>query len=577
MRLQDVVPATFYQDYATNRTYLGTDPTAHIIRMSKARYLIQAADSSYPNNLTGCALINVTVRRFASASQKGAVTIEGPDWVVSGCTFTQNHAIGMHLANADKAWIHHNVCTSNGQLGFGHNSSDTTVVEDNDFSWNNTDGYWAADWESGGSKITDSVGGIYRRNRVHHNNGVGAWWDINNKDWEIYQNDIWDNVADGSRYEISYTGHFYENWISGNGLYFQFQKRTPQSPYAMLAVAGLSVNSSPGCVVERNILGPDPLRLIDGIAVHTRGNQNGLSVQARVRTGTMKYGPWDLNNFRGVNNDITLTSYFLPDKGYTTGGQFGETTTGLRTVTQDINTYQAAAKAIVFDFNRYFIDVTTKKRFAYDQTYVDFATYQTRSAAVGNPWEANGSLHVAPRPGIRVISGNDDGHWTSNGTTVYSPIAKPTNRVGDSSAESYALGSWIRVTPRIPQGATIDTAVIEVLVGGQDGGIPGMVIRADLSGNSPQPTSRADVTGRPRASHVVAWNPTTWPAGTWIPSPSVVDIVQELVNRGDWTIDSAITFFLEPAAIGFTTQQQISFRSFDNAPGEAAGFLVTYH
>ena len=595
MRLQDLTSSVvaggdisnrFYQDFDTNRIYVNADPNGHEMRMSRARYLIQSADGSYPNALSGCALQNLTIRRFASKSQLGAATLNGSGWVVDNCLFSGNHAIGLHLANADNAWVHHNQFLSNGQLGMGHNSSDNTIVEDNEFGYNNTDSYWAADWESGGYKCTYSLNNVFRRNKVWKNVGVGAWWDIDNRNPQIYNNDIWDNQADGIRHEISYGGRIYNNWISGNGLYFQFGLRVPASPWGMLAVAGVNINSSPDVEVDGNILGPDPTRLVSvgggaATAVHTRGNQNGVSAQMRAR-GSGGFGPRDLHNLNVHHNDITLTSYYLPDEEYTTGTQFGETVSGLRTQGVDTTLYFSATKNNRYDFNRYFIDVTTKKRFAWNQTYLTFTDWKSQSAAAGNPQEVNGQLLAAPRPGLRVGAGGDDGNWSSpptgsGGVSSYSATVT-ANRVGDFDAADFARSSWVRFTNvQIPQAATIDTGVLELLVGGQSGGIPPMVIRGHLTGNSPPPVNRADVTDRPRTNNQVAWTPTTWPASTWIPSPSIVSILQEIVNRPDWTPGNAITVFLEPAEIGFTVQQQISFKAFDEAPSSAAGLLFTYH
>ncbi|HEX2642599.1 MAG TPA: right-handed parallel beta-helix repeat-containing protein [Thermoanaerobaculia bacterium] len=577
----------FYQDFATNRVYINVDPTGHEVRMSRARYLINTADGGYPNTPVANRLSNLTIRRFASKSQLGAATISGPGWIVDGCTFTGNHAIGLHLTNADGAQVRNNRFHLNGQLGMGHNSSDNTVVEDNEFYANNTDSYWAADWESGGYKATYSLNNIFRRNKIWNNVGVGAWWDIDNRTPQVYENDIWDNQADGIRFEISYGADIHNNWITGNGLYFPYGLRVPASPYSMLAVAGVNVNSSPDVKVHHNIMSPDPTRLVatsisPAAAVHTRGNQNGVGAQMRDR-GSGGYGLRDLHNLDVHDNDVTLTTYFLADiaaQGKTptaTGTEFGATVNGLRTLQVDTTLYYTAAKNNRFYNNTYRVDSASNKRFAWNQTYLTLASVQSTTATTDNPQEVGSVVLTAPRPGIRVAASGDDGTWTSVGTTAYSPTTT-ANLIGDFDATNFGHCAWIRVTGlTVPQGATIDTAYLDILAKGMNGTPPPMTIRAHNSANSPAPTTRTDVSGRPRTFAGVDWAPTAWPVGTWMNSPSVVSVLQELVSRSDWTPGSAVTFLIEPQVIGFSAQQLISFTAWDDPTRAGAGLIYTYH
>lgn len=595
MRLQDLtipvvagddVALRFYQDFTANVIYVNADPSGHEMRMSTARYLLQAADSGYPNALANCALMNVTVRRFASKSQLGAVTLAGSGWEVSNCTFTGNHAIGLHLANADNAWIHGNRFHLNGQLGMGHNSSDNTRVEDNEFYANNTDSYWAADWESGGYKCTFSLNNAFRRNKVWNNVGVGAWWDIDNRDAVVELNDIWDNQADGIRYEISYGAQIRNNWITGNGLYFPYGLRVPASPYSMLAVAGVNVNSSPNVKVHDNMLSPDSTRLVatslaPAAAVHTRGNQNGVGAQMRSR-GNGGFGPRDLNNFESYNNDVTLTGYFLADvaaQGKTptsTGSEFGATVNGLRTLQVDTALYYSAAKANRFYNNTYRLDATTKSRFAWNQTYMSLANVQAAGPA-DNPQEVGSTVTGAPRPGLRVNAGGDDGTWTSVGTTAFTG-STAANLIGDFDGTNFGHCAWIRLTDvQIPQGATIDSAYLEVLAKGQNGATPPMLIRGHNAGDSTAPTTRAGIDARTRTSAQTAWSPSSWPVGTWMLTPSIAAVLQEIVNRLDWVPGNAITFFIEPQTLGFSVQQLVSFTAYDDPSKSSAGLIYTYH
>ena len=48
--------------------------------------------------------------------------------------------------------------TQNGQIGIAHYNSQNVTISNNDITvFNNTDGFWIADWESGGYKTTKFV------------------------------------------------------------------------------------------------------------------------------------------------------------------------------------------------------------------------------------------------------------------------------------------------------------------------------------------------------------------------------------------------------------------------------------
>ena len=76
--------------------------------------------------------------------------------------------------------------------------------------------------------------------------GNGIWFDIGNEDCTVHNCLIVHNDDAGIFYEISYGLHAYDNVIVGNGL--------AGTPGAWGASAGISISSSPNCLVERNLL-----------------------------------------------------------------------------------------------------------------------------------------------------------------------------------------------------------------------------------------------------------------------------------------------------------------------------------
>jgi hypothetical protein len=540
MSVDQVAPDTFYQDYATGRTYLGINPAGHLVEMAK---LPKAFNTLGINNGT---LMNLTVKRFASPAQSAAVVIEGTDWEIAYCTFTENHAIGMHMISSHRSWVHHNNFVKNGQLGMGHYKSHDTVIESNKFDENNTDGFWRADWESGGLKITWSQRTIVRNNSAHANNGVGIWFDIDNVNPDVYGNVCTDNYADGLRFEISFGAKIHDNIISGNG-YRYATEGGRGADTSMFAVAGINVNSSPDVEVYNNTIG---------------ANQNGISLQMRNRgLSASGLGPRDLHNCYVHHNTIEMT----------TGTAFGEGVSGLNTLSVDPDLYYLGEKNNRFDYNNYIVPSITDRKFAWFRTYNTFATFQ----AAGQ--ELNGTIKVAPRPGYRIAAAGHDGHWTMASTSSFIN-AGTSALVGDFDETNYGRAAFLHFKDVIiPQGATIDAAKVEVKAFGIDGTILDMVVYADDTDNSALPVTRTEMNGRPRTTASASWPLTAWINNAWTDSPPLTAIIQEIVNRPGWAPGNDMTIFIQPATIGWTTQKRISFRTYENSPDDGAGLLIDWH
>jgi hypothetical protein len=101
------------------------------------------------------------------------------------------------------------------------------------------------DWEAGGEKLVLSRGVVFEQCQFIENHGVGAWFDIGNEDPDVHNCYFADNEDAGLFYEISYGLHAHDNVFLRNGL--------ADTPGSWGAGAGLSLSSSPGCVVERNL------------------------------------------------------------------------------------------------------------------------------------------------------------------------------------------------------------------------------------------------------------------------------------------------------------------------------------
>jgi len=554
MALANVGSDMFFEDYTANRIYIGTDPTNSTVEMSSTPYAVNST-------VAGVRLSGLTIMHFASPSQQGAVYAKGAAWEIDHCTLYWNHASGVYLANSDSTRVHDNVMTRNGQAGMSHYSSDNTIVENNEFTYNNTDGYWPLDWESAGLKVTFSNGAMIRNNKMLSNNGLGLWFDIDNQGCTADGNLIEDNVSCGIRYEISFDAVIKNNTIRRNGYGHTDPTIRNGNDGSGFATAGININCSSGGYLST-------MGTIDIFGNTVEDNQNGIHVQKRNRgnSGTYPTRAWTTANVKVHDNTITMRGRSNDAYGWGSSGigELGYT---------DDAVYHTQGNS--FYNNKFFVDSLSSLRFRYWNTaYNQMLSYATASAAGFNP---GGSVAVAPRAGFRVTAGVNDGNWSDSGTVSFSNTAT-VNRLGHFSSTDYDRNSYVRIALTIPQGATVDTAVLEVLPSGINGTIPALRIRGEAVDNASAISSRTGLAARPRTTASVDWTPATWSIGTWATTPDLKAIIQEIVNRPGWVAGNYIQLFIEVGVPGWSTQQQINFNAYDGADtAQAAGLVATWH
>jgi parallel beta-helix repeat protein len=310
-----VKAGTFYADYAADAIYLGSDPAGRPVEMAKTSTAIES-------NQPGVTVRGLTIEHFASAAQAGAL-VSGPGWKVRANEVRWNKSVGLMLVNADDARIERNLVHHNGQLGLGQYSSANANVTRNVISHNNTDGFWIADWESGGMKSTRSSGTV-SGNLIQANLGVGLWADVADDGRLISGNRIVANAADGIRFEISRNGTIENNTITGNGF-----GTGRGSGTSLWDGGGINVNTSSNVTVRGNTV---------------IGNVNGIAIQSRTRGE----GPWG----RYLLRDVRVT-------GNTVGMTGGTQATGM---VQNSGA-EVPAGELVFSGNRYQLDRLAAQRF----------------------------------------------------------------------------------------------------------------------------------------------------------------------------------------------------------------------
>jgi hypothetical protein len=198
-------------------------------------------------------------RYAANMAQHGAVVLAGRHDTMEDCVVEAVNASGATFLGQD-AVVRRCVFRDNGQLGFGASRAHRLLFTECLVENNNTKGFDRG-WEAGGDKLVLCRDAVLERSRFVRNRGTGIWFDIGNTNCTVQQCLIADNEDAGIFYEISFRLHAHDNVIVGNGF--------AATAGAWGAQAGISLSSSPGGVVERNLI---------------VGNREGFNFREQTRT-----------------------------------------------------------------------------------------------------------------------------------------------------------------------------------------------------------------------------------------------------------------------------------------------------
>jgi hypothetical protein len=281
----------------------------------------------------------IRFRYAANRAQQGAVQFSGNQLAVEDCVFEYANSSGAEFAGRD---IVVRRCTfqHNGQLGFGANRAHGLLMSGCTVRDNNTKGFERG-WEAGGNKICLTRGAVIEGCTVVENRGDGIWFDIGNEDCTVRNCLIADNEDAGIFYEISYGLHAHDNVIVGNGL--------AGTAGAWGASAGISLSSSPGCRIERNLL---------------IGNKEGFNFREQTRStpridSRKGEAVWNhdnvvCNNVIAYNRDAQTWGWFDVDDDRHWPARMGHKQDGLSleklAITMKDNVYFADAGADLFNW-----------------------------------------------------------------------------------------------------------------------------------------------------------------------------------------------------------------------------------
>lgn len=183
-------------------------------------------------------------RHAANRAQRGMAQFTGANATIADCVFEWANSTGADFLAHDIAVLRC-VFRDNGQQGFKANHADRLRFDGCTIERNNVKNF-PRGWEAGGNKLCNSREVVLENSRFLRNRGCGVWFDITNVDCTVRNCLIADNEDAGIFYEISHGLHAHDNVIVGNGF--------ARNKGAWGANGGICVSSSPGCVIERNLI-----------------------------------------------------------------------------------------------------------------------------------------------------------------------------------------------------------------------------------------------------------------------------------------------------------------------------------
>ncbi len=284
---------TFFVDLEAKRLYVWDEANRDI---SSQRIMVEASvrDTIWTCKGNRVRTSGIRFRYAANHAQQGAVQISGDDNEVEDCVFELTNACGAGF-RGQRIVVRNCIFQYNGQMGFGASRAHGLLMTRCVVRNNNIKGFDRG-WEAGGNKIALTRGAVIENSFFAENRGNGIWFDIGNEKCQVRNCLIADNENAGIFYEISYSLHAHDNVIVGNGLAF--------SPGAWGANAGISISSSPDCVIERNLL---------------IGNKEGFSFREQKRSTPLIGGGseavWNhhetvRNNVFAYNRDAQVWGWF---------------------------------------------------------------------------------------------------------------------------------------------------------------------------------------------------------------------------------------------------------------------------
>jgi Right handed beta helix region len=299
----------FYFDYTNAKIYLADDPRNRKVEATVAAF-------AFESTARDVLIRNVTVEKYASVAQKGAIhASEATGWTIEDCEVRLNSGAGIaigtggHVRDCD---IHHN-----GEIGVAGYGRDIWIEKNR--IWSNNIYGFDYTWQAGGVKIALSDGVKFLGNHVYDNVGPGLWCDIDCRN-VVYDGNLVENNQDiGIFHEISFKAVIRNNVVRHNGR--GYRGWFWRAEIAVAASQDVEVNNNTltvavgGCGV---VLIDQGRRTKDGGEYKTRDNivrNNDSTFEGAACAGGVSDVSFDNENFAIItdgNNNFDDNIYRVP-------------------------------------------------------------------------------------------------------------------------------------------------------------------------------------------------------------------------------------------------------------------------
>ncbi|MBC1499705.1 right-handed parallel beta-helix repeat-containing protein [Listeria weihenstephanensis] len=299
----------FYMDYATNKIYLGDDPTNKEVRASD----LQIALSMDVPKIT---VRGVGIRRYApSVPDLGAVRISEPATgsKLENVIITDSATSGLQISTADVTLQNVTVINS-GLLGIGTNRAHNLKADKLYVANSNLENFNMSPIASG-IKLSRSYSTVISNSKIVDNKSVGLWFDEDCYDATVVNNEISNNMSTGIAFELSSLAKIANNRINNNAGY------------------GLHIFNSDQMEVWNNTLTGSPMSIL--IQQDSRKSEKDRYWAPHVYSKDIS---WYVNNIKISNNILGLPTKMaspwggvvaLRDETYQrTGNQMGVSLNG---------------------------------------------------------------------------------------------------------------------------------------------------------------------------------------------------------------------------------------------------------
>ena len=163
-------------------------------------------------------------------------------------------------------------------------------------------------------------------------------------------------------------------------------------------------------------------------------------------------------------------------------------------------------------------------------------------------WLENASYPVVIDPTVDdQVGASDEDAWEKDDGTGFDDTSVYIRGVSNTSASTRTNGGFFFNNITIAQAATIDVAYTTIVPAGTSYDDPNINIRANDVDNAVDFTADADVTTRVNSastSNYTEWIDTSIGTASQN-SPSIIDVVQEVINRGGWSSGNDMVILFE--------------------------------